>query len=111
MVRTKGADAALAITPLPLPPGLTVADATIAEKATEGKVTVKAAVAAPLGTMTIGLQAKGKFAGAEQTLDLPAVTLTVVPPASVELAAPAHRGQAGHDGRAQGKDRPQGGLR
>ncbi len=44
--------------------------------------------------MTIGLQAKGKFAGAERTLALPAVTLTVVPPASVELAAPAHRDQA-----------------
>ena len=89
VVRTKGADAALAITALPLPPGLTVPEATIADKATEGKVTVNAALAAPLGTTTIVLQAKGKFGGADRTLDLPAVTLTVVPPASLELAAPA----------------------
>ena len=95
VVRTKGADAALAIAPLPLPPGLTVAGATIAEKATEGNVTVNAALAAPVGTMTIVLQAKGKFAGADQTLALPVVTLTVVPPASVELAAPAIEVKAG----------------
>jgi hypothetical protein len=35
------------------------------------------------------LAAKGKIAGAERTFDLPAVTLAVVPPATVELAAPA----------------------
>ena len=68
LMRTKGADGALAISPLPLPPGLTIANATIADKAAEGNVTVNAAVAAPLGTMTIGLQAKGKFAGAEHDL-------------------------------------------
>ena len=39
--------------------------------------------------MTVGLQAKGKFAGADRTFALPAVTLAVVPPATVELAAPA----------------------
>ena len=70
-----------------------------------------AAVAAPLGTTTIVLQAKGKLGGADRVLDLPAVTLNVVPPASLELAAPAARDQAGHDGRAQGKDRPQGIVR
>ncbi len=36
-MRTKGADAALAISSLPLPPGLTVAGATIADKAARGK--------------------------------------------------------------------------
>ena len=35
----------------------------IAEKAAEGKVTVTAAVAAPLGTSTLVLQAKGKVGG------------------------------------------------
>jgi hypothetical protein len=89
LTRSKGADGALAISPLPLPPGLTIANVTIADKAAEGKVTVNSAVAAPLGTMTIGLQAKGKIAGAEHTLALPAVTLTIVPPATVELTAPA----------------------
>src|SRR5262249_17735080 len=68
--------------------GLTVAGTTIGAKATEAKVTVKAALTAPLGTTTLGLQAKGHFAGSEQVLGLPAVTVTVVPPAAVELAAP-----------------------
>ena len=89
IVRTTGADSALEITALPLPAGLVVPKATIAAKAAEGKVTVTAAVAAPLGTTTLVLQAKGKLGGADRTLDLPAVTLTVVPPASLELAAPS----------------------
>jgi hypothetical protein len=89
VTRTKGSDGALAISPLPMPPGLTIANATIADKATEGKVTVKTALEAPLTTMTVGLQAKGKFGGAEQTFALPAVTLTIVPPATVALATPA----------------------
>ncbi len=97
VTRTKGSDGALAISPLPLPPGLTIGNATIADKATEGKVTVKAALAAPWATMTVGLQAKGKFAGAERTFALPAVTLTVVPPAAVELARAGRRDQAGSD--------------
>jgi hypothetical protein len=103
VVRTKGADSALAISPLPLPAGITIAAAAIADKASEGKVTVKAAVAAPLGTTTIVLQAKGKFAGAERTLDLPAVTLAVVPPASVELAAPAIEVKPGATAELKGK--------
>ena len=89
IVRTKGADAALEITALPLPAGLAVPKASIAAKAAEGKVTVNAAVAAPLGTTTLVLQAKGKLGGADRVIDLPAVTLTVVPPASLELAAPS----------------------
>ncbi len=89
VTRTKGSEGALAISPLALPPGLTIPNATIADKAADGKVTVKVAVAAPLGTMTVGLEAKGKIAGTDRTFALPAVTLVVVPPATVELAAPA----------------------
>jgi hypothetical protein len=89
IVRKKGAESAFAITPLPLPAGLTFSGATIAEKATEGKVTVKAALAAPLGMTTLGMRAKGKLGGADRTLDLAAVTLNVVPPAVLELSAPA----------------------
>jgi hypothetical protein len=63
-----------------------VPKAGIAEKAVEGTITVAAAVAAPLGTSTIVLQAKGKLGGADRVLDLPAVTLNVVPPAALELA-------------------------
>ena len=88
VMRSKGSDAGLTITPLPLPPGLTVPNATIAEKKAEGSVTVNAAVAAALGTTTIALQAKGKFAGTDRIIALPVVTLSVVQPASVELAAP-----------------------
>jgi hypothetical protein len=87
VVRTQGADAAMAITALPLPAGLAVPKMNIAEKAGEGKVTVTAAVAAPLGTSTLVLQAKAKLGGAERVLDMPAVTLNVVPPAALELAA------------------------
>jgi hypothetical protein len=88
VTRSQGADAALAISPFPLPPGLTIAAATIAEKASDGQLTVKAAVTAPLGVMTVGFQAKGKFGGQDQTIDLPAVTLSIVPPATVAIAAP-----------------------
>jgi hypothetical protein len=87
IVRSNGADAALEITALPLPAGLAVPKASIAAKAVEGKVTVNAAVAAPLGTSTVVLQAKGKLGGADRVLDLPAVTLAVVPPALLELAS------------------------
>ncbi len=88
LTRSKGADAALAISPLPLPPGLTIAALTVAEKALDGKLTVTAAVATPLGVMTVGFQAKGKFGGQDRTFDLPAVMLSIVPPASVAIAAP-----------------------
>jgi hypothetical protein len=103
VVRTKGADAALAITALPLPAGLAVPKASIADKASEAKITVTAAVAAPLGTTTAVLQAKGKFGGAEHTLDLPAVTLSVVPPASLELSAPGLDIKAGTTVELKGK--------
>ena len=46
-----------------------------------------AAVAAPLGTSTLVLQAKGKVGGAERVIDLPAITLNVVAPASLEIEA------------------------
>jgi hypothetical protein len=87
VVRTKGSDGALAVSGLILPPGVTVPGDPIAEKANEGKVRVLAAVEAPLGTSTLALQAKGKLVGADRTIIAPAVTLSVVRPASVELAA------------------------
>jgi hypothetical protein len=86
-VRAKGADAALTIEPLPLPPGLAVPAASIPEKAASGTITVNTTVEAPLGAMTITLQAKGKFAGGEQEIALPAVMLNLVRPAEVTLAA------------------------
>ena len=103
VVRTKGADAALAITALPLPPGWPCRSSASRRKPARAKSRCTAAVAAPLGTSTLVLQAKGKLGGADRVLALPAVTLNVVPPASLELAATRARDQAGRDGRAQGK--------
>ena len=74
VVRAKGGDAALQITPLLLPPGLAVPAASIAGKSALATVAVNTTLeASSLGTMTIALQAKGKFAGGEQTIAIPAV--------------------------------------
>jgi hypothetical protein len=86
VVRAKDADTALAVTPLPLPPGLAIPAANIAAKAVDGKVPVTAAVETPLGLVTVGLVAKGKIANVDQTLAVPAITLNVVRPASAQLA-------------------------
>ena len=103
VARTKGADAALAITALPLPAGLAVPKYSITEKAAEGKVRVTAAVAAPLGTSTLVLQAKGKVGGAERVIDLPAITLNVVAPASLEIEAKPLEVKAGTTVELKGK--------
>ncbi len=86
VVRAQGADGELAITALPLPPGLTVPGDKIAAKATDGTIRVQAALASALGTMTIALQGKGKIANGDRVIDAPAVTLAVVRPAAIELA-------------------------
>ncbi len=101
--RSAGADAALAVTPLPLPPGLAVPAVNIAEKAATGSVTVNAAPEAPLGLMTIALTAKGKIANAEQVFAVPAVTLNVVRPAAITLAAPGAEVKAGATVEVKGK--------
>ncbi len=103
VARTKGADAPIAISGLSLPPGVTVAGATIAAKLLEGSVTVNAPVETVLGTMTIALLAKGKFAGADRTIALPAVTLNVVHPVAVELAAASVEVKAGSTVELKGK--------
>ena len=101
--RAKGADAALAVTALPLPPGLTVPAASIAAKAAGGSVAVNSALEAPLGPMTIVLLAKGKFAAGEQTIAIPAVTLNLVRPAEVTLTAPAVDVKPGSAAEVKGK--------
>ena len=94
----------------PLPPGLTIARRRSPTRRPRARSRVKRPLAAPLGTMTVGLQAKGKIAGADQTFALPAVTLSVVRPATRRAGRAGARDQAGSDGRAQGQDRPQGDL-
>jgi hypothetical protein len=85
--RTKGSDAALAVSALASPTGVTVPGDTIADNAAEGKIRVQAALEAALGTTTLALQAKGKIGGADRIIIVPAVTLSIVRPASLELAA------------------------
>ncbi|MDR3633383.1 MAG: hypothetical protein P4L84_06065 [Isosphaeraceae bacterium] len=101
--RTAGADTALAITTLPLPPGVTVPAANIAAKAGDGAVTVNVAPEAPLGLVTVALVAKGKVNNVDLTLAVPAVTLNVVRPASLEMAAPALEVKAGATFELKGK--------
>ncbi|AGA29423.1 hypothetical protein [Singulisphaera acidiphila] len=103
LTRTNGADAELAVTPLPLPPGLAVPAAKIAAKANDGSVPFNAAVETPLGAMTIGLIAKGTVDKVEQTFSIPAITLNVVRPAALELAAPALEVKAGATFELKGK--------
>ena len=68
-----------------------------------GSVTVTAAPEVPLGPMTIALTAKGKIADAEQVFAVPAVTLNVVRPAAITLAAPGVEVKAGATVEVKGK--------
>jgi len=102
-VRTKDATAALAIASLALPAGVTVPAATIDEKAAEGNATIAVAPEAPLGASTVALNAKGKFAPGERTIGIPAVTLNVVRPIELTLAAPAFELTPGATAEVKGK--------
>jgi hypothetical protein len=109
--RPEGATGALALSALPLPPGLTVASAKIDEKATEAAVNVATTTDHPVGKVTVVLLAKGKVAGADRTLAVPAVTLDVVRPASVELAAPGVEIKSGSAAEVKGKVVRRGGFK
>jgi hypothetical protein len=111
LARGEGADAALTIAALPLPPGVTLPAANIPEKAAEAAVNLAVAREAALGKMTIGLTAKGQFGGAERTLALPAVTLDVVRPAAVELGAAGLEIKAGTTAELNGKITRKGAFR
>ncbi|WZO96466.1 PPC domain-containing protein [Isosphaeraceae bacterium EP7] len=89
VTRAAGADAALAITAAPLPPGLTVPAVNVAEKLAEGVANVHATADVPLGAMTVALLAKGALPGGERTLAVPAVIVNVVRPAELQVAATA----------------------
>ncbi len=103
VVRAKSGDAALQITPLLLPPGLAVPAASIAGKSALATVAVNTTLEASLGTMTIALQAKGKIAGGEQTIAIPAVTLNLVRPAELVLSTPAVQIKPGTTTEVKGK--------
>jgi hypothetical protein len=103
LVRSSAADGALTIASLPLPPGLSLADAKIAEKKEEAAIVVNAAPEVPLGSMTIALVAKGKLEGTEQTIAIPEITLNVVRPVVLELAAAGIEVKAGESVELKGK--------
>ncbi len=103
-VRAAGSeDVALTFGSLPLPVGFAVGASTLAAKAVEGGATVNAAPEAPLGPTVIVLTAKGKIGGKDRVLDIPAVTIEVVRPASVELAVSSTEIKAGETFELKGK--------
>lgn len=93
----------LALTPLPLPPGVTVGGATLGDKAADVPVTINTTTDVPLGEITVGLVAKGKVANADKTVGVPAITIRVVRPAEVQLAAPGLEFKAGATAELKGK--------
>ncbi len=88
-IREKGADGALALSTLPLPPGLTVPPVPIPEKKDEATLTVTTGTEHPLGQVTIAILAKGTLKGAGETLAAPSITMNVVRPATLELTTPS----------------------
>ena len=109
--RPAGSDGVLTITPLPLPPGLAVAAAKFEEKATDATVGVTPAVEHPLGLVSVVLVAKGKVAGSDRSLTLPALTFDVVRPATVELKSPTLELKAGATAEVAGKVVRRGGFK
>jgi hypothetical protein len=103
VVRNPGADAALAISPLPLPPGLAVPATSIAAKGQQGAIAVNTTLEVPLGLVTIATQAKGSLDGGEQTIAIPAFTLNVVRPAEISLDARGLEVQPGMTTEVKGK--------
>jgi len=87
LTRTEGAEGDLVVAPLPLPPGISVAEATIAGNATDGTLEVKTTLAAALGFTTLAFQAKGNIGGRERLFAVPAVTIQIVRPAELQLAS------------------------
>lgn len=86
-IREKGVDGALALSTLPLPPGLTVPPVPIPEKKNEATLTVNTTTEHPIGQVSFVIQAKGTVKGVGEVLSAPAITLNVVRPATLEVAA------------------------
>ena len=101
--REEKAEGALAITLVPASAGLAVPAGKIGDKDTEGTVTVNVDPAAPLGLVSIALIVKGKIGGKDLTLGVPEITLNIVRPAAIELAAPAVEVKAGGSVEVKGK--------
>ncbi|WP_240906948.1 hypothetical protein [Paludisphaera rhizosphaerae] len=103
IARTTGADAAMDVTALPLPAGMTVAAVKVPEKADQATISVVVAAEAPLGLSTLGFQSKGKFAPGERTIAAPVVALNVVRPVELNLEKPVVEAPAGATVELKGK--------
>lgn len=101
--RKEGALGVLAISALPLPPGLAVPEVKTDDKATEATVTVNTTTDHPIGKVSVVLSAKGKLAGSDQIVAAPAVLLDVIRPAAVELSTPSIEVKAGSTVEVKGK--------
>lgn len=102
-IRAPEAKGELTITALPLPPGLGVPEVKLGAEAADGTVTIGANPPIPGGPTTIGLIAKGKIGDRDQTFALPAVTVTVVTPFTLALAAPMGEIKPGQSLEVKGK--------
>ena len=100
----------LTVQPLPLPPGIAVPEVKIAPDAVEGAVVVNIAPEAAVGLVSLGFTAKGKIQDKDQVFGVPSVTLNVVRPVSVELAAPMLEIKPGETVEVKGKIVRRGGF-
>jgi hypothetical protein len=82
--RKEGGEPALDLTLVNPPAGLTIAANKVPEKAGEFGVTLKSGIETPIGQHIVGLNAKGKLAGADQVVDAPVIRLNVVLPIGLE---------------------------
>lgn len=89
LIRPKGAEGALTLKPLPLPPGLVIPDAKVDATETETEIKVKVDRDHPPGPVTVVLTARGRIAGAERWLAIPAVTLQIAQPTVSNPLGPA----------------------
>jgi hypothetical protein len=87
VARGEGANGALEIDGQALPAGVAVPKVTVPEADGQATVTINAAPEAPIGSATIGLTAKGKIKEADRVFAVPVVTVNVVRPATMTLAA------------------------
>lgn len=85
--REEAASVELTVTALPLPTGVTVPEAKIAADAGTGEVAINAGTDAPLGRVSVGLNARGKLGEVDRTFAAPVTVVEVVRPVMLALEA------------------------
>jgi len=111
ITRTPGAEGPLAFTLVGQPtPGLALAALTADPAAAEATLSLATTVEVPVGLRTLAIVAKGKLAGADRVLNLPALALRVVRPLGIEVAPAAVEVRAGASAELKGKVLRRGGF-